>query len=179
MWSARRLGRAVSSIVAAATLVTASPSASAWAHADAAAASELLVDRAVLVNLGARQVQALDVSLQPFSESLAGASAPAVRNISSYGQFVTDRERERGKPLTRELRRQITFSGDQERPFEGDGSTFTDFESAANRACDNQKNACANAANSGNGGLRVNDCDDQSGASLFSSSLPSSTQLVG
>jgi hypothetical protein len=135
MWSARRLGRAVSSIVAAATLVTASPSASAWAHADAAAASELLVDRAVLVNLGARQVQALDVSLQPFSESLAGASAPA-----------------------------ITFSGDQERPFEVDGSTFTDFESAANRACDNQKNACANAANSGNGGLRVNDCDDQSGS---------------
>jgi hypothetical protein len=85
MWSTRRLGRAVGSIVAAATLVTASPSASAWAHADAAAASELLADRTVLVHLGARQVQALDVSLQPFSESLAGVSAPAVCNPSSHG----------------------------------------------------------------------------------------------
>jgi hypothetical protein len=47
----------------------------------------------------------------------------------------------------------ITNSGDTERPFSVDGSTFTDFDSAAQRSCDNQFQACQNAANgNGNGG---------------------------
>jgi hypothetical protein len=44
----------------------------------------------------------------------------------------------------------ITNSGDKERPFSVDGDTFTDFNSAAQRSCDNQFQACQNAAN-GNG----------------------------
>ncbi|KAM7220993.1 hypothetical protein V8F06_003555 [Rhypophila decipiens] len=57
----------------------------------------------------------------------------------------------------------ITETGDPKRPFGVDGSTFTDFESAANRACDNQKNECAQIANNqgGNGAFSVNECDRQ------------------
>ncbi|KAL2122064.1 hypothetical protein VTJ04DRAFT_2519 [Mycothermus thermophilus] len=55
----------------------------------------------------------------------------------------------------------IIKSNDPERPFEVDGDTFNDFESAANRACDNQKNRCANLANNGGGDFKVGDCDVQ------------------
>jgi len=60
----------------------------------------------------------------------------------------------------------IINSGDPDRPFEVDGDTFPDFETAANRACDNQKNRCAEIANAngGQGGqFSVGDCDRQSG----------------
>lgn len=56
----------------------------------------------------------------------------------------------------------VTNSGNSERPFEVDGDTFTDFNSAAQRSCDNQKNKCAQVANSGDGaGFEVSDCDQQ------------------
>ncbi|KAH9888617.1 hypothetical protein F4778DRAFT_400127 [Xylariomycetidae sp. FL2044] len=56
----------------------------------------------------------------------------------------------------------IVDSGDPERPFSVGGDTFTDFQSAANRVCDNQKNTCAQAANdSGNEEFQVKDCDTQ------------------
>ncbi|USP76489.1 hypothetical protein yc1106_03763 [Curvularia clavata] len=61
----------------------------------------------------------------------------------------------------------ITKSGDQKRPFEVDGDTFTDFDSAAQRSCDRQLKGCSDAANKAgggggkNGGLKVKDCDDQ------------------
>ncbi|KAK4102120.1 hypothetical protein N658DRAFT_515374 [Parathielavia hyrcaniae] len=71
-------------------------------------------------------------NLQIFTEALGGASASAITN-----------------------------SGDTRRPFEVDGDTFVDFDTAANRACDNQKNVCANLANNGTGSFRVNDCDQQ------------------
>jgi hypothetical protein len=41
-----------------------------------------------------------------------------------------------------------------------------DFETAANRACDNQKNVCADFANNGTGSFKVGDCDQQSGESV-------------
>ncbi|KAK7720920.1 hypothetical protein SLS64_001213 [Diaporthe eres] len=56
----------------------------------------------------------------------------------------------------------VTNSGNSERPFEVDGDTFTDFNSAAQRSCDNQKNKCAQEANNGgNAGFEVSDCDSQ------------------
>ncbi|KAL8350953.1 hypothetical protein RB601_000878 [Gaeumannomyces tritici] len=59
----------------------------------------------------------------------------------------------------------ITQSSDQKRPFEVNGDTFTDFRSAANRACDNQKNACADMANgSKKGDFTVGECDKQNGS---------------
>lgn len=58
---------------------------------------------------------------------------------------------------------QISSSGDADRPFQVDGDTFTDFQSAADRACDNQKNNCADMANSGQGNFEVGDCDKQNG----------------
>ncbi|KAL1836659.1 hypothetical protein VTJ49DRAFT_4809 [Mycothermus thermophilus] len=72
------------------------------------------------------------VSLQTFTGALGGAPASA-----------------------------IVKSDDPERPFEVDGDTFNDFEAAANRACDNQKNVCANLANNGTGNFKVGDCDLQ------------------
>lgn len=57
----------------------------------------------------------------------------------------------------------ITSSGDAKRPFSVDGDTFTDFQSAAQRSCDNQFQQCSQAANQqGNkGDLTVQACDQQ------------------
>ncbi|GKT92518.1 neurofilament medium polypeptide protein [Colletotrichum tofieldiae] len=57
----------------------------------------------------------------------------------------------------------ITKSSNPERPFEVDGDTFPDFTTAANRACDNQKNKCSQAANNGPQKFEVSECDKQSG----------------
>ncbi|POS74658.1 hypothetical protein DHEL01_v206951 [Diaporthe helianthi] len=80
-----------------------------------------------------RQQGATGQNLQAFTGSLGGIKADAVTN-----------------------------SGNLERPFEVDGDTFPDFNSAAERSCDNQKNKCAQLANSGGGaGFEVPDCDQQ------------------
>ncbi|KAK4181792.1 hypothetical protein QBC36DRAFT_40968 [Triangularia setosa] len=74
-------------------------------------------------------------NLQVFTSALGGATAPAITN-----------------------------SGDPDRPFAVEGDTFPDFETASNRACDNQKNACAKVANEGGqreGELTVGECDGQ------------------
>ncbi|KAL1797370.1 hypothetical protein ACET3X_003976 [Alternaria dauci] len=82
----------------------------------------------------------------------------------------------------------ITNSGDKERPFQVDGDTFTSFDTAAQRSCDNQFQGCSDTANKSGregggggggdgdgdggrrnrgkkrqdgGGLSVNDCDEQ------------------
>lgn len=57
----------------------------------------------------------------------------------------------------------IQKSGDPKRVFSVDGDTFTDFQSAAQRSCDNQFQKCSQAANGqGNkGALTVGDCDTQ------------------
>jgi len=54
----------------------------------------------------------------------------------------------------------ITFSGDDTRPFEVNGDTFVNFAAAAQRTCDIQFNACANAANSG-AAFSVSTCSSQ------------------
>ncbi|EGY19848.1 uncharacterized protein VDAG_01864 [Verticillium dahliae VdLs.17] len=43
----------------------------------------------------------------------------------------------------------------------GAGAPGPDFDTAAGRACDNQKNDCARLANSGGGNFQVSDCDKQ------------------
>ncbi|KIH94652.1 hypothetical protein SPBR_06155 [Sporothrix brasiliensis 5110] len=56
----------------------------------------------------------------------------------------------------------ISQSNDATRPFSVDGDTFTDFQSAVDRSCDNQHNSCANAANSQkSSSFSVGDCDTQ------------------
>ncbi|RYP02875.1 hypothetical protein DL764_005531 [Monosporascus ibericus] len=78
--------------------------------------------------------QSSSFNLQAFTGALGGFSAPA-----------------------------ISQSPDPERPFEVDGDTFTDYQSAVNRACDNQKNECARAANANRDAVEfaVSDCDRQ------------------
>ncbi|KAA8619486.1 hypothetical protein Alg130_02880 [Pyrenophora tritici-repentis] len=53
----------------------------------------------------------------------------------------------------------ITNSGDAKRPFKVDGDTFTDFETAAQRSCDNHNNG--NNNNDNKDKLTVNQCDEQ------------------
>ncbi|KAI0817725.1 hypothetical protein GGR55DRAFT_35342 [Xylaria sp. FL0064] len=48
-----------------------------------------------------------------------------------------------------------------DRPFSVNGATFVNAGAAIQRACDVQKNACANAANSGSSDVSVSDCDAQ------------------
>jgi hypothetical protein len=65
-----------------------------------------------------------------------------------------------GKPT--DSPQQITQTGDAKTPFAVDGSTFTDFQTAATRSCNNQHNACAQVANaSGDKSLTVGACDTQ------------------
>lgn len=52
-----------------------------------------------------------------------------------------------------------------DRPFSVNGDTFINVGAAVQRACDVQKNQCANAANSGGGGS-VADCDTQQQACI-------------
>lgn len=68
-------------------------------------------------------------------------------------------------PLYVPIRRQATCEG-------GNGAggrnaltwgTQPDFQSAADRSCDNQKNNCAELANNGEENFEVSDCDRQNG----------------
>ena len=45
----------------------------------------------------------------------------------------------------------------------GGWATQTDFQTAADRSCDNQKNNCAELANNGGGTFEVGECDRQNG----------------
>ncbi|OTB04652.1 hypothetical protein M426DRAFT_149912 [Hypoxylon sp. CI-4A] len=42
-----------------------------------------------------------------------------------------------------------------------DGETFSDFNSASNRVCDDQKNDCADLSNNGGADFEVSSCDQQ------------------
>lgn len=55
----------------------------------------------------------------------------------------------------------VTSDAASARPFSVNGDTFLNEGAAIQRACDVQKNACANAANSGAGSFSVSDCDAQ------------------
>ncbi|KAK0101328.1 hypothetical protein ONS95_006504 [Cadophora gregata] len=57
----------------------------------------------------------------------------------------------------------ITNTSDPKRPFAVGGDTFTTYEDAAVRTCNNQKNACAKVANGKDNpdNIAVGDCDDQ------------------
>ncbi|KAF2740276.1 hypothetical protein EJ04DRAFT_508261 [Polyplosphaeria fusca] len=55
----------------------------------------------------------------------------------------------------------VQDSGDAKRPFEVKGDTFVNAGAALQRSCDQQFNACANAANGGDATLSVGDCNQQ------------------
>ncbi|KAF8470752.1 hypothetical protein BDZ91DRAFT_678048 [Kalaharituber pfeilii] len=58
----------------------------------------------------------------------------------------------------------ITFSGNNDRPFQVAGDTFVNFAAAAARTCDRQFNRCADAANAGATGFSFEDCTTQKAA---------------
>ncbi|KAI1409190.1 hypothetical protein F5Y13DRAFT_96495 [Hypoxylon sp. FL1857] len=53
------------------------------------------------------------------------------------------------------------ISSNADKPFSVNGADFLNQGAAVQRACDVQKNACANAANSGSADISVSDCDAQ------------------
>ncbi|KAI1079132.1 hypothetical protein F5B20DRAFT_179998 [Whalleya microplaca] len=53
------------------------------------------------------------------------------------------------------------ISSAADKPFSVNGATFLNQGAAIQRACDVQKNACANAANGGDASVSVSDCDAQ------------------
>ncbi|KAF1962278.1 hypothetical protein CC80DRAFT_512530 [Byssothecium circinans] len=55
----------------------------------------------------------------------------------------------------------VLDSGDAKRPFSVKGDTFVNIGAALQRSCDQQFNACANAANGGDETLSVAACSDQ------------------
>lgn len=57
----------------------------------------------------------------------------------------------------------VENTGNPNRPFSVKGATFTTLGAALTRSCDQQFNACANAANGGDANLSVAQCSDQKG----------------
>ncbi|KAE8411252.1 hypothetical protein BDV36DRAFT_90604 [Aspergillus pseudocaelatus] len=56
----------------------------------------------------------------------------------------------------------VTNTGDSERPYGVDGDTFTDYESAASRSCNNQFDSCQKIANTDqSSSFSLQDCQDQ------------------
>ncbi|KAJ4371592.1 hypothetical protein N0V83_004811 [Neocucurbitaria cava] len=55
----------------------------------------------------------------------------------------------------------ILDSGDAKRPFAVKDATFVNLSAAVQRSCDQQFNACANAANGGTAGLSTAACSSQ------------------
>lgn len=55
----------------------------------------------------------------------------------------------------------VEDSGNANRPFQVKGDTFVNIGAALARSCDQQFNACANAANGGDATLSVGDCSAQ------------------
>ncbi|KAI1092142.1 hypothetical protein F5B19DRAFT_455698 [Rostrohypoxylon terebratum] len=83
--------------------------------------------------------------------------------ITNFQQFTS-------APLGGQAAAQIVSNDDDDaksRPFKieggtrSDGQTFTDFNSAASRVCDDQKNDCADLSNKGGTSFKVSDCDTQ------------------
>ena len=57
----------------------------------------------------------------------------------------------------------ITDSGNEDRPFQVKSDTFVNIGAALQRSCDQQFNACANAANGGDGAFSTQECQAQKG----------------
>ncbi|KAE8310109.1 hypothetical protein BDV41DRAFT_409230 [Aspergillus transmontanensis] len=56
----------------------------------------------------------------------------------------------------------VTNTGDSERPYGVDGDTFTDYESAASRSCNNQFDSCQKIANTDqSSSFSLQDCQGQ------------------
>ncbi|KAH8725145.1 hypothetical protein GQ44DRAFT_749854 [Phaeosphaeriaceae sp. PMI808] len=58
----------------------------------------------------------------------------------------------------------ILDSGNDARPFQVKGDTFVNLAAALQRSCDQQFNACANAANGGAANLSTQQCQTQKNA---------------
>lgn len=61
----------------------------------------------------------------------------------------------------------VVDSGDAKRPFQVKDDTFVNIGAALQRSCDQQFNACANAANGGDASLSVGACSTQKGTYIF------------
>ncbi|KAE9372943.1 hypothetical protein N431DRAFT_339344 [Stipitochalara longipes BDJ] len=82
------------------------------------------------------------------------AASAAVGSATNLQTFTGDLGGAQADPITQ--------TGDAKTPFAVNGDTFADFATAATRSCNNQHNACAQAANaSGDKSLTVGQCDTQ------------------
>lgn len=88
-------------------------------------------------------------------------SAPATLLIRQGNNFQTFSAALGGIEAT-----PVVDSGNTDRPFQVKGDTFVNIGAALQRSCDQQFNACANAANSGTAGLSVAACSAQKGESF-------------
>ncbi|KAM3087112.1 hypothetical protein ACMFMG_001220 [Clarireedia jacksonii] len=71
----------------------------------------------------------------------------------------------------------ITKSNDKTKPFEVNGNTFGSFDEAFQRSCDDQKNACADVANSKNNpaSIKVSQCETQASSCLSATATATQT----
>lgn len=87
-----------------------------------------------------------------FSLTIAGPLRPRQNNLQTFTGALG------GIAAT-----PVENSGDAKRPFSVKGDTFVNIGAALQRSCDQQFNACANAANGGDATLSVAACSAQKG----------------
>lgn len=87
-----------------------------------------------------------------------GAPASAPHGRQAGGNFQTFTAALGGISAT-----PVVDSGNADRPFQVKGDTFVNIGAALARSCDQQFNACANAANGGDKTLSVAACSTQQG----------------
>lgn len=72
----------------------------------------------------------------------------------------------------------VEDSGNPDRPFQVKGDTFVNVGAALARSCDQQFNACANAANGGDATLSVAQCSTQKGELSIKISMASTDSIA-
>ncbi|KAL1892886.1 hypothetical protein Sste5346_006779 [Sporothrix stenoceras] len=123
------------------------------------ASPSIVVDDAALLRFSPNIDKQLDLtergSSDPDHPDLASANVLMPRAAATNLQFFKGALANIQAPA-------IAQSNDATRPFAVDGDTFTDFQSAVDRSCDNQHNSCADTANSQkSSSFTVGDCDTQ------------------
>lgn len=99
-------------------------------------------------------------SLQVFTSGLGGAGASAITQSNDpTRQFEVDGDTFVGAPQNPCV--VCCMSSDPALTWGCPRRPQTDFDDAANRACDNQHNECANIANDEEGAFSVPECDEQ------------------
>ncbi|CAJ2512401.1 Uu.00g054160.m01.CDS01 [Anthostomella pinea] len=143
-------GAAATSSAAAGAAATSSAAAGAASSGAAVAAADGCADDSAATATAASNAAASSGAASSSDAASSDATATATgTNVNAFTGAVGS------APVP------VTSDAAAAKPFTVNGSQFLNVGAAVQRACDVQKNACANAANGGDASISVSDCDTQ------------------